>query len=216
MDLTSLCKPKEEVITLTPSVSLSEALDIMEDQGFRCLPVLDDAKIMFRGNIYKQHIYQYYYEHHHLNTNVLELLRNTTKHVMRQTSYYGLFFAIHDLPYIAVLNEDRSFYSILTYHNFERFSLRAWRLEDSNYILRVTVSHDAVGPIMSISKIINKYAKINNLSTLNQPESPLYTDLIFALKIDSFLHLQQLIDRLKRKGYGDIATTALTKAFLSK
>ena len=59
MIFNSLIKPKDELTTLTEDVTLEEALKVLEDSGYRCVPVLDPSKKMFRGNIYKMHIYRH-------------------------------------------------------------------------------------------------------------------------------------------------------------
>ena len=55
----SLIQTKDELVTVQEDISLAEALDILEDSGFRCVPILDKTCKIFRGNIYKMHIYRH-------------------------------------------------------------------------------------------------------------------------------------------------------------
>ena len=59
MILKSLIQTKDELVTVQEDISLAEALDILEDTGFRCVPILDKTGKIFRGNIYKMHIYRH-------------------------------------------------------------------------------------------------------------------------------------------------------------
>lgn len=59
MLIKSLVLPKERLTTIEESVTLEEALTILEDSGYRCVPVLDASGKIFRGNIYKMHIYRH-------------------------------------------------------------------------------------------------------------------------------------------------------------
>ncbi len=59
MLLKSLVKPKERLVTVREDVTLEDALKVLEDSGYRCVPILDETGTMFRGNIYKMHIYRH-------------------------------------------------------------------------------------------------------------------------------------------------------------
>ena len=49
---------------------------------------------------------------------VTSLLKNSTKFVSIDSAFFSVFFAIRDLPYIAVLDENNQFYGILTHNRF--------------------------------------------------------------------------------------------------
>jgi CBS domain-containing protein len=53
----SLIKPKDELTTVREDITLEKALETLEKSGFRCVPILDKTGQIFRGNIYKMHIY---------------------------------------------------------------------------------------------------------------------------------------------------------------
>ncbi len=55
----SLIKPKKDLTTVREDITLEEALKVLEESGFRCVPILDKTGQIFRGNIYKMHIYRH-------------------------------------------------------------------------------------------------------------------------------------------------------------
>lgn len=59
MLLKTMVYKKQDLTTVTESNTLEEALQILEDSGFRCVPILDESNKIFRGNIYKMHIYRH-------------------------------------------------------------------------------------------------------------------------------------------------------------
>ena len=56
MLLKSLVVPKKSLTVVKESCTLEEAITILEESGYRCVPVLDETETFFRGNIYKMHI----------------------------------------------------------------------------------------------------------------------------------------------------------------
>ena len=56
MLLKTLIKPKKDLVTVKEDITLEEALTVLEDSGYRCVPILDETGKIFRGNIYKMHI----------------------------------------------------------------------------------------------------------------------------------------------------------------
>ena len=59
MLLKSVVIKKDNLTTVNESCTLEEALSILEDSGYRCVPILDESGKIFRGNIYKMHIYRH-------------------------------------------------------------------------------------------------------------------------------------------------------------
>ena len=103
MILKEIVKPKNELTTIDEGASLTEALSILEDSGFRCVPVLDKTGKIFRGNIYKMHIYRHKSRGGDMNLPVTSLLKNATKFISLDSAFFNIFFTIKDLPYITVL-----------------------------------------------------------------------------------------------------------------
>ena len=116
MIFSSLIKKKADLTTLPETATLQEALTVLENTGYRCVPILDKSGKIFRGNIYKMHIYRHKSRNGDMTLPVTSLLKNSTKFVSIDSAFFSVFFAIRDLPYIAVLDENNQFYGILT-HN---------------------------------------------------------------------------------------------------
>ena len=115
MLIKSLVIKKDYLTTVNEKATLAEALKVLEDSGYRCVPIVDDTGTIFRGNIYKMHIYRHKSQGGDMNLPVTYLLKNATKTIKVNSPFFKVFFNIKDLPYIAVLDEDNHFYGILIY-----------------------------------------------------------------------------------------------------
>lgn len=92
MLIKSLVYKKDYLTTVNEKATLAEALKILEDSDFRCVPILDDTGTIFRGNIYKMHIYRHKSQGGDMNLPVTYLLKNATKtiKVNSPSSVYSL------------------------------------------------------------------------------------------------------------------------------
>ena len=81
MLIKSLVLPKERLTTIVESVTLEEALQLLEESGYRCVPVLDASGKIFRGNIYKMHIYRHKSQGGDMQLPVTSLLKNSKSQV---------------------------------------------------------------------------------------------------------------------------------------
>ena len=112
MIFNSLIKPKATLTTLPETATLNEALTILEDTGYRCVPVLDKSGKIFRGNIYKMHLYRHKARNGDMHLPVTALLKNATKFISINAAFFSIFFAIRDLPYIAVLDNNNQLFRL--------------------------------------------------------------------------------------------------------
>lgn len=103
MLIKSLVIKKDYLTTVNEKATLAEALKVLEDSGYRCVPIVDDTGTIFRGNIYKMHIYRHKSQGGDMNLPVTYLLKNATKTIKVNSPFFKVFFNIKDLPYIAVL-----------------------------------------------------------------------------------------------------------------
>src|SRR5699024_12085171 len=115
MLLKTLVYKKKDLTTVTETNTLEEALEILESSGYRCVPILDASGNIFRGNIYKMHIYRHKANGGDMTLPVTHLLKNATKFIYLDTSFFKVFFTIKELPYIAVLDSENHFYGIFIY-----------------------------------------------------------------------------------------------------
>ena len=105
MLLKSLVVPKKNLTVVKESCTLEEAITILEESGYRCVPVLDETETFFRGNIYKMHIYRHKANGGDMSLPVTHLIKNSTKFISVDSSFFKVFFTIKELPYIAVLDK---------------------------------------------------------------------------------------------------------------
>ncbi|ETA73958.1 cyclic di-AMP binding protein CbpA [Ligilactobacillus equi] len=201
MLLKSLVKPKNTLTTVTEDVTLAQALEVLETSGYRCVPILDTTQKIFRGNIYKMHIYRHKSQGGDMNLPVTHLLKNATKFIDVDTPFFNVFFSIRDLPYIAVLDKNNHFYGILTHNRLLEMLSQSWNFNVGSYVLTV-VSAGERGDLVDMSKIITKYTSIASCITLDVQAGELVRRVLFTLPADvTHEKLERIIANLERKGF---------------
>lgn len=210
MLLESLVYPKENLTTITESATLQEALDILEKTGFRCVPILDESKQIFRGNIYKMHIYRHKANGGAMDLPVTYLLKNATKFISIHTSFFKVFFTIKELPYIAVLDENNHFYGILTHSTLLNMLAQAWNVKEGSYVMTIH-SEGKKGELAVMTKIISRSTNIASCITLDVGKDHQGRRTLFTLPagVDEN-KLNSIIDHLERKGFKVSEVEALT------
>lgn len=166
MLLKSMVYKKADLTTVLETATLAEALTILENSGYRCVPILDETGKIFRGNIYKMHIYRHKANGGDMSLPVTSLLKNATKFIYVNSSFFNVFFTIKELPYIAVLDENDHFYGILTHSSLLSVLAQSWNVEQGSYVLTIA-STGKKGDLAAISKIIAKYSSIASCITLD-------------------------------------------------
>lgn len=166
MLLKTMVYRKKDLTWVKENVTLAEALDILEESGYRCVPILDESGKVFRGNIYKMHIYRHKANGGDMSLPVTHLLKNATKFIYVNSSFFKVFFTIKELPYIAVLDENNNFYGILTHSSLLNMLSQSWNVDQGSYVLTIA-STGKQGDLANISKIIAKYTSIASCITLD-------------------------------------------------
>ncbi|HJC03510.1 cyclic di-AMP binding protein CbpA [Ligilactobacillus hohenheimensis] len=201
MLMKDLIKPKAELTTVREDATLEEALTVLETSGFRCVPILDATGNIYRGNIYKMHIYRHKSRGGDMQLPVTHLLKNATKFVTLNSQFFTVFFAIRDLPYITVLDENNRFYGILTHNRLLKMLSQSWNVDIGSYVLTVT-SPDERGDLVSIAKIITKYTAIASCMTLDIRTDGEPRRTMFTLPADvTPTKLNKIVANLKRKHF---------------
>lgn len=212
MLIKQLSKHKDVVETISEDTTLQEAIELLEANGFRCVPILDKTGKIYRGNIYKMHIYRHKSRGGDMSLPVTHLLKNATKYIHINSSFFKIFFMIKDLPYITVLDENNHFYGILTHSSLIDMLQQAWNIEQGSFVLTVAVPSDK-GALTEVSKIINKTCSIMSVLSLDVSHETGHTKvrrLIFTLEPDMTEDDVETIKRnLDKKGYSVISTENL-------
>ncbi|RMC59785.1 cyclic di-AMP binding protein CbpA [Lactobacillus sp. ESL0259] len=205
MLIKSLVIKKDYLTTVNEHATLEEALKTLEDSGFRCVPILDDTGTIFRGNIYKMHIYRHKSQGKDMNLPVTYLLKNATKTIKVNSPFFKVFFTIKDLPYISVLDEENKFYGILTHSRLLDMLSDAWNIKNGSYVLTV-LTDNSRGNLAKMSKIISKYCAIAGVMSLDARTAG-KTDnavrrILFTLPAGLTEDvLKEIVKRLEKKGY---------------
>lgn len=197
----SLVLKKDKLTTVKETVTLEEALKVLEDSDFRCVPILDESGQIFRGNIYKMHIYRHKSRGGDMNLPVTTLMKNATKTISVDSPFFKVFFNIKDLPYIAVLDENNLFYGILTHSRLLSMLSDAWNLDLSSYVLTVSSSGDR-GDLEKMSKIFAKYVSVAACMTLDAKSNEVVRRTLFTLPSGTDIEtLKEIIKRLEKKSF---------------
>jgi len=197
----SLVLKKDKLTTVKETVTLEEALKVLEDSGYRCVPILDESGQIFRGNIYKMHIYRHKSRGGDMNLPVTTLMKNATKTISVDSPFFKVFFNIKDLPYIAVLDENNLFYGILTHSRLLSMLSDSWNLDISSYVLTVSSSGDR-GDLEKMSKIFSKYVSVAACMTLDAKSNEVVRRTLFTLPSGTDVDtLKEIIKRLEKKSF---------------
>ncbi len=201
MLLKTMVYKKQNLTTISETNTLAEALEILEDSGYRCVPILDKSSKIFRGNIYKMHIYRHKANGGDMNLPVTHLLKNATKFIHVTDSFFHVFFTIKELPYITVLDHDNQFYGILTHSSLLNMLAQSWSIEDGSYVLTIA-STGKQGDLAAISKIISKYSNIASCITLDVGKDEFIRRTLITLPAGTTLELRdKIIAQLENKQF---------------
>ncbi|WP_057876053.1 cyclic di-AMP binding protein CbpA [Liquorilactobacillus aquaticus] len=197
----TLIKQKKDLITVREDITLEQALVVLEKSGYRCVPILDKTGQIFRGNIYKMHIYRHKSRGGDMTLPVTYLLKNATKFITLNSAFFNVFFSIKDLPYITVLDEHNFFYGILTHSSLLNMLSQSWNVEFGSYVLTV-VSSGERGDLVDMAKIITKYTSIASCITLDVEATELVRRSLFTLPADvNEQKLEKIVANLERKNF---------------
>lgn len=201
MLIRSLAIPKRDLTVVKESATLQEAIDILEESGYRCVPILDETGSLFRGNIYKMHIYRHKANGGDMSLPVTHLLKNATKFISIDSSFFKIFFTIKELPYIAVLNRDNTFFGILTHSSLLNMLAQSWSVDAGSYVLTIVVP-SRKGDLFQITKIVNRTSSIANVITLDVNRDDVLRRVLVTLPADATkAELETVINGLEKQEF---------------
>jgi len=199
--LATLIKPREVLTTVSENATLQDALDIFETSSFRAIPILDESGQLFRGTIYKMHIYQHQVQNGDMTLPVTTYMRNMTKFVGYEATFYEMFFTLRDLPFITVLDKENHFMGIVTHNRMMRLMADSWQTDVGRYSLTL-VTDGSRGSLERATKIITRYTQISSSMTLNPDNNPMTARILFTLPESvNEATLSKVINVLSRKGF---------------
>lgn len=160
MFINNLMLPKEKLITVTPKMTIGDALEIMNKNQFLSIPVVEGDK--FYGTISKERIYTYYYEKSIerkclLSDFIVENVMRTDIPAVKpfdQVEKAAHCLETMNVSFLAVIDENENMLGIVTHYAiFHQFT----ELFGLNKGKRLSViAYDIPGQISKLSKIISE------------------------------------------------------------
>ncbi|TVP85852.1 MAG: CBS domain-containing protein [Alkalicoccus sp.] len=193
--------PKSKVRFCLDTYSIEKALEVLENSGYRCIPVLSADEKTFRGNIYAQLIYQALWRGTaDIKEPVTTLLEDTEVFIQERASFFRIFSSIKKYPYLAVTDELGHFTGILTHANVMGILEDSWGIKKGNHTMTIS-TQEYQGALSAIMAKIKDYTSIYSMMTLDN-ESTFFRRVIITLpKNMSEEKLTQLIGHLEDEGF---------------
>lgn len=199
--LATLIKQRDVLTTVSENATLQDALDIFDNSNFRAIPILDESGQLFRGAIYKMHIYRHQVDGGRMDLPVTTYVRNMTKFVGFEATFFEMFFTLRDLPFISVLDKENHFVGIVTHSRMMRLMADSWQTDEGRYTLTLVTDGER-GSLEKATKIITRYTQIASSMTLNPDNNPRTMRILFTLPdtVNEGM-LSKIINVLSRKGF---------------
>ncbi|SDY88836.1 CBS domain-containing protein [Evansella caseinilytica] len=193
--------PKEAVRFVKETFTIREALEELEESGYRCIPILDESAAFFKGNIYVQDIYRAIIKQEYSwDDSVLKVKEDENVFIQEQASFFRIFSAIKKYPYLAVNDEEGKFVGILTHANVMSILEDSWGIKTGSYTLTIS-THEYQGALSAIVSSIKKTTSIQSLLTLDN-ESKFFRRIIITLPHDTSEEtLNNVIQQLETDGF---------------
>ena len=157
---------KDKVVFVKESDRKTDVQKKLAESGYRCIPVLDDAGEKYVGNIYKVHLLKEEIDHD-LDGTIDDLIADQEGgHIEEDDAFFTVFQSIKRLPFLAVVDEDKTFLGILTNGNVIQVLESAWGIERGSYSFTIGTIEFA-GALQRILEIINKYCTVESVISLN-------------------------------------------------
>ncbi|MFS0824068.1 cyclic di-AMP binding protein CbpA [Bacillus sp. 1P02SD] len=160
---------KPDVKYCDNNYTVQQALQLLNDTGFRSVPVLSKDGTVFEGLIYKVDILEYLYEKNgDASASISTLVESKDAFIYEEDSFFKTFLTIRRLPFIAVLNTEMEFQGIITHANVMDVLEDSFGMKTGGYTLTIaTIEHKgAIKELVSLISDIN----IDGMLTLDNGE----------------------------------------------
>lgn len=192
---------KHDVQFCTEDFTLQNALDLLDETNFRCIPVLDKNSIKFMGNIYKVDILEYIVKNKgSLEAPISTLIQDKDGFIYENTSFFKAFFTIRKLPYIAVIDERDEFLGILTHSKVMDVLEDSFGVKRKGYTITIATS-EYQGVLTKLLSHVKKFTNVEGILSLDTG-STLVRRVIISLSPEmTFDEVEKLIKSLDSLGY---------------
>jgi len=199
----SIMVSKENLTTVTPDVSVKEALELLNEKGYLSLPVVDGHK--FYGAISKEKIYSFYFEKEEEKKTILEdftveqLIRKDipTIEAWKEVENAVVLLESQKIPFVAVVDEFAEFKGILTHKAvFQQFT-QVFGINKGKRL--AVIAFDVPGQISKLSRILTE----NNADIISfvavDPESVTEVkEIVVRMKTDK---IDKIEEEVKAAGF---------------
>ncbi|WP_090040526.1 CBS domain-containing protein [Clostridium frigidicarnis] len=151
---------EEKLITVTPKTSIGRALEIINENNFLSIPVVEGDK--FYGTISKERIYAFYFEKcqdkqcflSDFNVESVMLTNIPTIDLTSEVEEAVRILELRNIAFVAVVDSKGVFQGILTHHAvFEQFT-RVFGVNKGHRL--AVIAYDVPGQISRLSKILSE------------------------------------------------------------
>ncbi|WP_338487190.1 cyclic di-AMP binding protein CbpA [Ruoffia tabacinasalis] len=200
----NLVHHKDNIVTISETMNCLDAIEILEQHSLRNAPVVDATNTLYRGNIYRYHIYKYKFHHPDADlaqVKVTQFLKNTTRVVHENDTFYQLIFAIRDLPFIAVLDKENVFTGVIQHDVMINYLAQAWVADKSGYVLAIQTRGEK-GELNKLARLVNRKADIQSAVTFEKTSYDTSTYLMVTLpEYLDVSTVRALVNDLTRRKY---------------
>lgn len=203
MFVNNLMLLKEKLVTVTPKVTIGKALEIMDENNFLSIPVVEENK--FYGAISKERIYTYYYEKCLdkkclLSDFIVENVMRTDVPVinpMQQAEEAAHFLETRSISFVAVVDSYGDFKGIVTHHAIFHQFTELFGLNKGKRL--AVIAYDIQGQISKLSKIITENkGDIISFVVVDPKSVTDVKEIVVRLKTDNF---DEIVSKVKASGF---------------
>ncbi|MFJ8527281.1 hypothetical protein CON65_01445 [Bacillus pseudomycoides] len=191
--------PKQQVIFCKSDDSGEQALKLMNEKGYRAIPVLAEDEKQFKGIIYKVDILEQKCNGGLEDIRVKDIWEDQSAFIFEKDSFFRAFYVIRCLPFLAVLNEYNEFVGILTHSNIFDVIEDSFGMRTGGYILTIA-TQDCKGTIKELGTLLKSY-HIGGLLTLDNGDQYIRRVIVNITDDLNEKALKQLTAKIERKGF---------------
>nr|EEK68670.1 CBS domain containing protein [Bacillus wiedmannii] len=176
-----------------------EALHIMNETGFRAIPVLAEDEKKFIGIIYKVDLLEKKCNSGLEKLSTEHMLGDSSAFIFEKDSFFRAFYVIRRLPFLAVLNDYNEFVGILTHSNIFDVIEDSFGMRTGGYILTIA-TQDCKGTIKELGTLLKAF-NIGGLFTLDNGDQYIRRVIVNIADELNEKRLKQLIEKIEKKGF---------------
>ena len=192
---------KEDLVTVTRDDSIQFALDLIEENDFLSVPIVEKNK--FYGVITKELIFRYFYKLSNEKGQIISLSDYKVKEVMTTglpvvylndlvESAANLLYE-NKAVFVAVLDESGEFKGIITHRNIFGEFTSLFGLNKGNRI--AVTAHDIPGQILKLTKIISENGGDIISCVVEDPKSKLAVkEIVIRVETENFKHIVHKVE----------------------